>query len=142
MSKAQRLKAARRERRLPADRAVAAAQPRLVAAGATSRFGYPAIYLLLAIAVGDYFTFADSDIWGHIRFGQAMLTAGHLVRHDPYSYSAPGHLWRNHEWLSEVFFALAYNWGGVFGLESLKLCCSTAAANGRQQHESHRVSLH
>ncbi|HTY57018.1 MAG TPA: hypothetical protein VMB26_17555 [Candidatus Binataceae bacterium] len=82
--------------------------------------------MLLAIGVVDVFTFADSDLWGHIRFGQAILNAGHLIRYDPYSYSAPGHLWRNHEWLSEVIFALAYNSAGVFGLELLKLFCSAA----------------
>ena len=131
MSKAQRLKAARRERRELADKPAAADVAAAIApesnlTGATSWFGYPLVYLFLAIAVVDVFTFADSDLWGHIRFGQAMLKAGHLIQYDPYSYSAPSHLWRNHEWLSEVTFALAYNSGGVFGLELLKLCCSAA----------------
>ncbi len=126
MSKAQRLKAARRERRELADKPAAAIAPESSPAVATSWLGYPVVYLFLAIAVVDVFTFADSDLWGHIRFGQAMLKAGHMIEYDPYSYSAPGHLWRNHEWLSEVTFALAYDSAGVFGLELLKLCCSAA----------------
>jgi hypothetical protein len=126
MSKAQRLKAARRKQRELADKPAAAIPPQPNLTRATSRFGYPVVYLLLAIAVVDVFTFADSDLWGHIRFGQAMLKAGHMIEADPYSYSAPDHLWRNHEWLSEVIFALLYNSGGVFGLELLKLCCSAA----------------
>jgi hypothetical protein len=126
MSKAQRLKAARRKQRELADKPAAAIPPQSHLSRATSWFGYPVVYLLLAIAVVDVFTFADSDLWGHIRFGQAMLKAGHMIEADPYSYSAPGHLWRNHEWLSEVIFALVYNSGGVFGLELLKLCCSAA----------------
>ncbi len=126
MSKAQRLKAARRDRRELADKPAVAIAPESNLTRATSWFGYPMVYLLLAIAVVDVFTFADSDLWGHIRFGQAMLKAGHMIEYDPYSYSAPGHLWRNHEWLSEVIFALAYDNGGVFGLELLKLFCSAA----------------
>ena len=124
MSKAQRLKAARREQRELAYKPAVAIAPESNVTSAASWFGYPLVYLFLAIAVVDVFTFADSDLWGHIRFGQAMLKAGHLIQYDPYSYSAPGHLWRNHEWLSEVTFALAYNSAGVFGLELLKLCCS------------------
>src|SRR5208337_4296627 len=124
MSKAQRLKAERRERRDFADKPAAAIPPQSNLTRAASWFGYPVVYLLLAIAVVDVFTYADSDLWGHIRFGQAMLKAGHLIEYDPYSYSAPGHLWRNHEWLSEVIFALVYDSGRVFGLELLKLCCS------------------
>jgi hypothetical protein len=126
MSKAQRLKAARRKHREVADKPAVAVPPPANLTAATSWFGYPVVYLLLAIAVVDVFTFADSDLWGHIRFGQAMLKAGHMIEADPYSYSAPGHLWLNHEWLSEVIFALVYNSGGVFGLELLKLCCSAA----------------
>jgi hypothetical protein len=126
MSKARRLKAERREQRRLAERPVVATQPAPIANWVTAWFGYPVVYLLLAVAVGDYFTFADADVWGHIRFGQGMLKAGHLILYDPYSYSAPGHLWRNHEWLSEVIFALVYNALGVFGLELLKLCGSLA----------------
>lgn len=126
MSKAQRAKTARREeRRVPVDKG-AAVDALPTRTGATSWFGYPVVYLLLTVAVADVFTFADPDLWGHIPFGQAMLKAGHMIRYDPYSYSAPGHLWRNHEWLSEVVLALCYNAGGVFGLELLKLVCTIA----------------
>jgi len=124
MSKAQRLKAERREHREMAPGPIAAVESPSVLSRAASWFGYPSMYLLLAIAVVDAFTFADSDLWGHIRFGQAMLKAGHMIEYDPYSYSAPGHLWRNHEWLSEVVFAIAYNAGRVFGLELVKFCFS------------------
>ncbi len=126
MSKAQRAKTARREERqalLDKSVAVNAAASRT---GAASWFGYPVVYLLLTVAVADVFTFADPDLWGHIPFGQAMLKAGHVIRYDPYSYSAAGHLWRNHEWLSEVILAICYNAGGIFGLEVLKLACTVA----------------
>lgn len=82
--------------------------------------------VVLAIMVADSGRFADPDLWGHIRFGQAVLNQGHLIQHDPYSYSAPGHLWLNHEWLSEVTMAWLYNRFGVPGLNLLKLVCATA----------------
>ncbi|HUO04990.1 MAG TPA: hypothetical protein VMU16_07305 [Candidatus Binataceae bacterium] len=79
--------------------------------------------IVLAIAIADITRFADPDLWGHVRFGQEILKSGGVVRYDPYSYSAPHHLWLNHEWLAEAIMASFYNWLGVFGLESLKLVC-------------------
>ena len=82
--------------------------------------------VVLAIMVADSGRFADPDLWGHVRFGQAVLSQGHLILRDPYSYSAPGHLWHNHEWLSEVIMASFYNLLGVHGLKLMKLACTTA----------------
>jgi hypothetical protein len=63
-------------------------------------------------------TVADPDLWGHIRFGERTLSLG-LERVDPFSYLSSG-TWINHEWLSEVSMALAWGWGGSFGLIVLK----------------------
>jgi hypothetical protein len=68
----------------------------------------PAV-LAVAIALADTISYPDNDLWGHIRFGQAMLTAGHMIRTDPYSYSAVGHLWVDHEWFTEIIMATAYD---------------------------------
>ena len=32
-----------------------------------------------------------------------------MIANDPYSYSAPGSVWRDHEWLTEIVMAVAYN---------------------------------
>ncbi len=82
--------------------------------------------VLIAIAIADSLRYADPDLWGHIWFGSAVLRLGHLVLHDPYSYSAPGHIWLNHEWLSEVIEALAFEAAGVFGLKLMKLAMTAA----------------
>src|SRR5579872_2362055 len=63
---------------------------------------------------------ADPDLWGHLAFGRATLAGGHLTLHDPYSYSAPGHVWLNHEWLSEALMAAIYNGLGLVGLKLMK----------------------
>jgi len=51
---------------------------------------------------------ADPDLWGHIHFGQSMLDQGGLHTSDPYSYTAQGYRWINHEWLMEILFAFIY----------------------------------
>ncbi len=79
-------------------------------------------FVLIAVAIADSVRFADPDLWGHLTFGRAVLDHGHLILHDPYSYSAAGHLWLNHEWLSELIDALAFDALGVFGLKVMKLC--------------------
>jgi hypothetical protein len=101
-----------------------------------SLFRYSPTLILVAIAIADLIRVADPDLWGHVRFGQVMLTEGHIVWRDPYSYSAPDHLWLNHEWLSELVMGALYNHLNVFGLKLMKLGCSAliigflAAAEG------------
>ena len=68
----------------------------------------PALVLLL-IVVADSAQIPDSDLWGHLRFGQAVLASGHVISRDTYSYSAAGGVWRNHEWLSEVAMAAMFD---------------------------------
>lgn len=89
-----------------------------------SLFRHSPALILIAIAVADLIRFSDPDLWGHVRFGQAMLSQGHIVWRDPYSYSAPGHLWLNHEWLTELIMGALYNHLNVFGLKVMKLGCT------------------
>ena len=87
---------------------------------------YSPALVFLAIVLADLTRQADPDLWGHLRFGQAVLAQHHLILHDPYSYSAPGHLWLNHEWLTEVLMAAIYNGFGMIGLKVMKFaCCAT-----------------
>jgi hypothetical protein len=83
----------------------------------------PALLLLLAV-VADSMQYADADLWGHVRYGQMMLSTGHLMRVDIFSYAAAGWRWIDHEWLAEVVMALVYNALGVAGLKLLKLLCA------------------
>jgi hypothetical protein len=85
----------------------------------------PALILVLVI-VADAGQRTDPDLWGHLRFGQTMLAHHGLYLTDPYSYSAAGAPWRNHEWLTEFVMALAYNHMGVVGLKLWKFACVAA----------------
>jgi hypothetical protein len=78
-------------------------------------------YVLLAVAIADSISFADPDLWGHIRFGQVVLQAHGLIIRDIYSYSAAGYPWHNHELGFELLVAVVYNSCGIFGLKLLKL---------------------
>src|SRR6266851_1895391 len=88
-----------------------------------SLFHYAPALLLVVIVVADGAQFADPDLWGHIRAGQAILEQGHVILRDTYSYPAFGQLYRNHEWLTEFLMALMYNHGGVIGLKLWKFTC-------------------
>jgi hypothetical protein len=89
--------------------------------GGVSLLRHSPAAVLIAIAVADATRLADPDLWGHLRFGQVTLAHGHLTLSDPYSYSAFGRPWHNHEWLTEVLMAALYNLGGVAVLKLWKL---------------------
>ena len=65
-------------------------------------------------------TRADPDLFGHVRFGQDIMSAGAVHSADPYSF-ASDRAWINHEWLSEAAMFGSYAVGGNAGLVALKL---------------------
>ncbi len=84
---------------------------------------------LAAWAAGTYLCAsgaADPDLYGHLRFGLDLIRTRHLTTVDPYSFTQ-GVPWTNHEWLSELFFGLAYRQGGIPGLIVLKIAILSAA---------------
>jgi hypothetical protein len=92
----------------------------------SSLLRYSPALVLIIVAIADIQRWADPDLWGHVAFGRAMLATHRLAFHDPYSYSAPGHLWLNHEWMSEVVMAAFYDHGGVIALKFMKFGCCAA----------------
>ena len=116
----------------PDDAARVAAEPEQHAGSPAtmSLFHYAPAMAILLIVIANTQRFTDPDLWGHLRFGQVVLAVHHLVRLDPYSYTALGAPWRNHEWLTEVTMAFFYNHFGVIGLKIWKLGCVTAAISG------------
>jgi len=76
------------------------------------------IRILVYSSAFYFFSFvtADTDLWGHIKFGKDMWAAMAFQRVDIYSYTAFGAEWINHEWLSELIMYFAYH---VFGSPGL-----------------------
>ena len=86
----------------------------------------PAPFLLL-VGFGLFWfsdTIADPDLWGHVRFGQDMIRARSIIQNDNYAYTNRQSTWVNHEWLSEVIFAVLYNEWGPVGLIVFKVAVS------------------
>jgi hypothetical protein len=77
--------------------------------------------LMYAFAFTQFsYVTADPDLWGHLRFGQDIWEQGRVHDTDPFSYTAHGHTWINHEWLTEVSFYLIYLTLGSAGLLCFK----------------------
>ena len=76
--------------------------------------------LLLGVLYVVSGTTGDPDLWGHVRFGQDMLTHGSVHLSDIYSFTSD-RPWINHEWLSEIVFAVAFNLLGPTGLNLCRL---------------------
>jgi hypothetical protein len=113
--------------------------------GARSLLRYsPALIFFIAV-IADVGRWADPDLWGHIRFGQLVLTLRHAPVRNSYSYSAPGYAWHDPEWLAEAALAIAYDNFGIIGLKILKLACTaltvTLLAAAAESRASVRVQL-
>ena len=73
-----------------------------------------AIWLVcLMFACGQ--TIADPDLWGHTLYGMRAHQNHVLAEYaDPFSYTVPGAVWINHEWLTEYIFGwLWLHWGST-----------------------------
>lgn len=69
---------------------------------------------------------ADPDLWGHVLFGHKVLQTGIVDRAEPYSWTAAGALWINHETWAEIIMAWAHRIAGGAGLFWLMTCCGLA----------------
>lgn len=78
----------------------------------------PLLAALLAYAVMLFApqVLNDGDTWWHLATGDWILAHRAVPTTDPFSHTMPGAPWQAHEWLSEVFMALAYRAGGWSGL--------------------------
>ena len=76
--------------------------------------------LLLTVLLMISRTTGDPDLWGHVRFGRDMLEHGAIRVPDTYSFTTD-RPWVNHEWLSEVAMAAAFERLGPAGLNLLRM---------------------
>src|SRR5450759_4062476 len=71
----------------------------------------------------------DPDTFWHFRTGQWILDHVQFPTVDFFSYTASGKPWISTEWLSEIFFAVAFRFGGWRAVVVLAVI-STAAIVG------------
>jgi len=53
----------------------------------------------------------DSDLWWHLRTGEATVTSQAPVTHDIFSYTRQSEAWTNHSWLSQVVLYSGFQTG-------------------------------
>jgi hypothetical protein len=88
--------------------------------------GFPAVLgaaLVTTVVIFANRSIADPDIWWHLRNAEALLSGGHFVRADAYSYTVHGAAWINHEWLGELPYYFGWR---CFGLQGLYLVMTAA----------------
>jgi hypothetical protein len=64
---------------------------------------------------------ADPDLWAHTLVGEHLLLTGKLQNTEPYSWTAPGTPWINHELLAELSLGAAHWLAGGTGILVLKM---------------------
>ena len=69
---------------------------------------------------------ADPDLWGHLLFGQRLLT-GELPLVNGLAYTTPQQPWVNHELLAEAAMAAVHGAAGPSGLIALKVLLGLTA---------------
>lgn len=69
---------------------------------------------------------ADNDLWGHVLYGQRMLAVGRVETVDPFSWTALGATWINHEVLAEIALGWVHRAGGATGLWLLTIGVAAA----------------
>jgi hypothetical protein len=64
---------------------------------------------------------ADPDLWAHTLVGEHILLTGRLQNTEPYSWTARGTPWINHELLAELSLGAAHWLAGGTGILALKM---------------------
>ena len=75
----------------------------------TVRRLFEALFVVALFAMAVVETL-DPDMWWHLRTGEYILANG-LPYQDVFSFTVPDYAWITHEWLSQVFMWVVYDFG-------------------------------
>ncbi len=90
-----------------------------------SAFGLTMV--IVALSTTFILRIKADDIWWHLSTGRYILQTWTLPDLNIYSFTAPGHPWLPHEWLSEVVFYLVYSVLGAKGLIAFGIALNATA---------------
>ena len=76
---------------------------------------------------------ADTDLFGHLMYGENILQSGSLPALNSYSYTNPDYPWVNHKWLSSLIFASIYRFSGGSGILIFKISIFLLTKNANCQ---------
>src|SRR5437879_4136306 len=77
---------------------------------------------------------SDGDTGWHIRAGELVLSTGHALVADPFSFSRAQQPWFAWEWLADVVFAGIWRWRGLAAVASLAGMTLALAATALLAH--------
>lgn len=86
--------------------------------------------LLSIVAMFTHRPISDPDIGWHLRNAEVLVHTHAFLRHDLYSFTAPGAPWTNHEWLAELPYYFAWRAFGHQGLYCIMLALLLATFGG------------
>jgi hypothetical protein len=125
-----------------------AAHPRGPVAMAWRGISLPTLWAFTAVALPVVAalkaSIATNDSAYQVRAGDIMLHTHHVLRADPFSFTAAGRPWLDQQWGAQVIFALFYRAGGWIALSLLRaalvgaiflfvyLACRAAGAERRR----------
>ena len=68
------------------------------------------LIVILSLFIGPE---QDPDFWWHLRIGRWMVDHGRLPSTDIFTFTVPGHVWTDHEYLTEILMWLTYSTLGL-----------------------------
>ncbi|HUZ90236.1 MAG TPA: hypothetical protein VMU49_10485 [Candidatus Acidoferrales bacterium] len=84
-----------------------------------ARLGPRTLFLggvMLAILAALVQPVEDPDFWWHLRTGEWIVAHRNIPTHDLYTFTVSGHVWTDHEYLTEALMWLGYQWTGMAGI--------------------------
>jgi hypothetical protein len=90
--------------------------------------GWAAALSAVSAALIATFDIYNTSIGWHLASGRWMLEHGRVLRSDPFSFTASGALWVDHEWLFQVVVAVLESLGGAPALVALRVAVAVALA--------------
>lgn len=80
------------------------------------------------IGSAAFFRLANYDIWWHLATGRLIAGGGGIPHSDPFSFTAQGVEWVDHEWLFQLLMYGIHSLGGPLGLVLAKTALILATA--------------
>lgn len=90
--------------------------------------GWAAALSAVAAAVIATFDIYNTSIGWHLASGRWMLEHGRVLRSDPFTFTAFGTRWVDHEWLFQIVTAVLESLGGAPALVALRVVVAVALA--------------
>jgi hypothetical protein len=72
----------------------------------------------------------DPDVWWHLRNASQLLTSGHFIRSETWTFTVGGKPWLDFEWLAELPYYFAYRHYGDRGLYLMMMVLVSAIIVG------------